>query len=330
MADKKSVVVIGGGTGTSTVLSGLKQLPNIALTAIVAVSDNGGNSGQLRDEYGFVPVGDMRQCLAALADGKHSDKVRELLLYRFGGDNLQGYNLGNLILTALEDMYKSPGKAVEVAGDILRTTGHVYPISESATDLIIHYEDGTKIVGEDYLNYVENGGKKIKKIALTKKVNIYQKAARAIEKADLIIMGPGDLYASLLPNTLVDGFKESLQKNAGKFVYIVNLMNSFQQTHQMTTANYVEEITKYSGRNPDVVIINNEAFDQTMLKIYKKHGETPMIDDMVENKQTKILRLPLVAKVKVERNKNDLLSRGILRHDAAKVSKAISDLLNND
>jgi uncharacterized cofD-like protein len=332
MKDKKKIVVIGGGTGTSTVLSGLKKWEAAELTAIVTVSDNGGNSGKLRDEFGFVPVGDMRQCLAALADGEHSERVRELLLYRFGGESqLAGYNLGNVLLTALEDIYQSPGKAVAVASEILRIKGRVLPISEQIVDLAVTYDDGTKIIGEDYLNYVENGGKKIREIALVPAATMDAKAAAAIKQAELIILGPGDLYASLLPNTLVTGFKKTLREAPGKFVYVVNLMNSFQQTHQMKTSDHVAEVNKYCGRKPDVVVVNNEKFETALLKEYAKHGETPMEDDLDERESARqgmrVIKTALVSKVKVEQNKNDQLHRGVLRHDSAKLTELIKKLL---
>jgi uncharacterized cofD-like protein len=263
------IVVVGGGTGTSVVLSALKQLPNVELTAIVVVSDNGGSTRRLRDEFGFLPVGDLRQCLAALADGDNQTAVRDLLLYRFHkGTGLAGHNLGNLILTALEDMKETPGKAIETAGQIFRIKGEVYPVTEEVVQLQITYQDGTTLVGEEFLDDAKLGGKTIATISLTPPAKLYEKAETALLEADHIILGPGDLYGSLLANAVVGGFAETLQKSKAEFSYIVNLMTHFSQTHQMTAADHVKMVTKYCGRQPDRIIMNRGDISPTVLAAY--------------------------------------------------------------
>src|SRR3989339_1483070 len=164
MADEKKVVVIGGGTGTSTVVSGLKHKP-VEITALVSVADSGGSTGRLRDEFGFQPVGDLRQTLAALAKENGQKWIRKLLLYRFSkGEGLKGHNLGNLILTALQDMAGSTENALEIAEKVFRLRGKILPITNENVQLEIHFDDGTVLLGEHWLNQHSLGERKIKHI----------------------------------------------------------------------------------------------------------------------------------------------------------------------
>lgn len=332
----KKIVVIGGGTGTAVVLSGLKQYPQLQISAIVVVSDDGGSTGRLRDEFGFLPVGDLRQCLAALASGKNEAVVRELLLYRFGEQSsLQGHNLGNLILTALEDLAKknqqSPAQAVEMASQIFRTVGQVLPISERPADLVIDYGGGKKIVGEKNLDDPKLGGQKIKKISFKNKRSIYSKAATAIREADLIILGPGDLYASLLANSLADGFSQALntnKKSGGRFLYISNLMTHFSQTHQMSAQDHLQEVWRYCRRQPDFVLLNNEKISPSVLKRYASQNEWPVTDDLkgeLTDNAPQVLRRPLLATV--QRTVDHSHAHSLLRHDKDKLAQAILEIL---
>lgn len=318
----KKVVVIGGGTGSSVVLSALKNIPDMDLTALPVVTDSGGSTGRLRDEFGFLPVGDLRQCLMALADDRTQQDIKKLLLYRFDkGSGLQGHNLGNLILTALEDIEKKPGKAIEVASKIFRIKGKVLPITENSTNLVITYEDGKKLVGEHFLDDHEKGGKKIVKLELSRPAKLYKKAEEAILEADIIIVGPGDIYGSLLPHTLVRGFKEVFKKSTAKFVYITNLMTHFSQTHNMSASDHVSVIEEYFGKYPDLVIVNSEKIPDKILKDYENEKEFPVIDDLPKEKYIK--RANLVSKVVVKQEKGDSIKRSLLRHN----KKALSEVL---
>jgi len=330
---RPKIVVIGGGTGTATVLSALSRGHKFDLTAIVAVSDSGGSTGRLRDEFGFIPVGDVRACLAALASGHNSEEVKNMLLYRFDrGEGLAGHNLGNLILTALTDTYGSPGQAIAVASQILRINGQVFPVSEQAADLVIDFSDGTRVIGEDYLNYTENGGRKIQHVSLTRPVHIYPPAAQAIREADLILFGPGDLYASLIPNTLVDGWRQALQAKTGRFVYIANLMSCFTQTAHMTAREHLDEVTRYAGLQPEVVVINNqEITDSSVIASYQKAGLEPLIDDLdAADLLCQVIRAPLVSPVLASAQKADALPRSFLRHHPDHLLQVIEGLLHDE
>lgn len=323
---KKKVVVIGGGTGTSVVLAGLKQFQaELNLNAVVVVFDSGGSTGALRDEFGFLAVGDIRQCLVALADGRYQDQVRELLLYRFKkGEGLKGHNLGNLILTALEDLQRSPGKAIEVASNIFRIRGRIFPITEADVQLTATYQNGEQIVGEHLLDDSNQyGGKKIKEISLTSPAKIYQPSAQAIKEADFVILGPGDLYASLLANTLVDGFQQTIKENKGKFIYITNLMTHYSQTHQMSAVDHVREMAKYCQRMPDLVICNQALVPKKFFDYYALYHEYPVIDDLDQLTGLELIRAPLLSKEIIKQSVADLVPRSILRHDADKLAQVI-------
>lgn len=323
-----AITVVGGGTGTSVILSALKKNQQIKLTAIVVVSDNGGSTKRLRDEFGFLPVGDLRQCLAALADGSNQELVREILLYRFKkGDGLTGHNLGNLILTALEDLHASPGKAIEVATQIFRIRGTVLPVTEQVTQLKITYADGTIMEGEEHLDDPALGGKTIQQLSLSPKATLYSKAEQALSTAETIILGPGDLYGSLLPNTLATGFTEALKKSPAKFVYIVNLMTRFTQTHNMTAANHVETVVRYAGRVPDVIVLNTEGVPEKILAKYAEQNEFPMIDDLAAweklHPKTQVIRGDFLSKVIAVPIPGDALERSLLRHDGEALAQVL-------
>lgn len=322
---QKNIVVVGGGTGTSVLLSGLKNIDKFKLSAIVAVTDNGGSTGRLRDEFGFLPVGDMRQCLAALADGKNQQMVRDVLLYRFEkGEGLKGHNLGNLILTALEDLADSPAQAIEIASKIFRIKGQVLPVSEDNVNLMIKYENGKTAYGEHILDVAEAGGQKITQISLDQPAKLYSKAKQVLLEADLIIIGPGDLYASLIPNLIVDGFAATLAQSKAKMLYIVNLMTHYSQTNNMSAQDHVDEITKYAGKKPDYVLLNNGKISDQILAAYRQSNETPVKDDLPQDKN--IIREDLVSKIKVSKDKADELNRSLLRHDSSKLRKLFERL----
>lgn len=327
----KKIVVIGGGTGSAVALSGLKNYDGVELSAVVVVSDNGGSTGRLRDEFGFLPVGDLRQCIAALATGENEHDIRRLLLYRFDqNSSLKGHNLGNLILTSLENMTGSASKAVEIASKIFRINGAVLPISEDDVNLVIRYQNGQTLIGEKNLDDEKMGGVKIESISLDKTAHIYHKAQEAIISADLVVFGPGDLYGSLLPNTLVEGFKEALtanQKRGGTFVYVSNLMTHYTQTHQMTALDHLRAVEAYCQRKVDVVLVNNQAIDQETVAYYQKANDAPVIDDLGEDKQRKIVRAPLLSTSKITVDPNDPTPRSLVRHHKKKLAENLIALV---
>lgn len=321
-----NLVVIGGGTGNFVVLSGLKEY-DLNLTAIVTVTDSGGSTGRLRTEFGFLPVGDMRQCLAALASDQ-SD-IRKLLLYRFSkGKGLKGHNLGNLVLTALADIYGSEPKALEIAATIFKLKGKIIPITTTNIELKAIYENGLSLVGEHRIDEPKHkGGVKIKKLETKPKASIYKPAQEAILKADLIILGPGDLYTSILPNLIIKGVKKTFKQTKAKILYIVNLMTRYSQTSGFTAKDHINEIEKYLGRKVDIILINKTRIPTKIQTFYKTEKGFPTKDDLKNNSDYKIVRDNLLSQAIVKKPKADKLQRSFLRHDSKKLAQTINSLL---
>lgn len=335
----KKVAVIGGGTGTFVVLSALKALPNVDLTAIVTVADSGGSTGRLRDEFGFLPVGDLRQALAALAAGEGRGKkeegkreeeknwIRELLLYRFSkGQGLEGHNLGNLILTALQDMTGSTAKAMEIAAKIFRLHGHIYPITTQNIQLVIEYADGTVEIGEKVLDDdKKHGGDRIVEVRTSPRAKIYQKAKQTIEEADFVIIGPGDLYGSILANFVVEGAKDAVKKSRAKFVYITNLMTRYTQTHNMTAADLTKEVERYLERKIDAIVVNSGRIPKKLTGVYRVQHEFAVEDDLGDD--GRVARQPLVKESEVVGHPSDSTPRSYLRHDPEKLREVLGRII---
>ena len=320
--DEFKVVVMGGGTGTYVVISGLKRYP-LKITAIVTVADSGGSTGRLRDEFGFLPVGDLRQSLAALAEENHQSWIRDLLLYRFShGEGLQGHNLGNLILTSLQDMVGSTPKALEIAARIFRLEGNIYPVTTQRVDLVVEYADGSFVIGEHHLNPDEVGGKKIRQIRLSPRAKLYEKSRKSIEASDMIVIGPGDLYASILPNLVVSGVKQAFAKTKATIVYIVNLMTRYTQTHNFKASDHVAEAEAYLGRKSDYVIVNSGKIPKTALRLYQKENEFPVVNDLSDNTY-KIITDNFASVASDQKQKGDEVRRSLLRHNRDKLAKIL-------
>ena len=322
----KKVVVIGGGTGTSMVLSSLKALKGVDLSAIVSVADSGGSTGRLRDEFGFQPVGDLRQALSAFAE---KDWIKNLLLYRFEkGHGLEGHNLGNLVLTALQDMTGSTAKAIEVASKIFRLQGHIYPITTKQVSLVIEYSDGTVEIGEHILDDVnKHAGDRIIGIKTSPRAEIYNQAKSAIENAGVIIIGPGDLYGSIMPNLVIGGAPEAIKCSKSKLIFIMNLMTRYTQTHNMSAINHLEIVEKQLGRKVDAVIMNNGKIPLKILKAYKEQHEYPVSDDLKKAGGRRIIKVNLIRSTLVKQDLADAVHRSYLRHDPVKLKLVLSQLI---
>ncbi len=324
---KDKIVVIGGGTGSFVVLSGLRNYP-VDLTAIVTVADSGGSTGRLRTEFGFLPVGDMRQCLAALASESGENYIQKLLLYRFAKcKGLKGHNLGNLILTALTDLSGSEAKALEIAARIFRLHGTILPITKTNIDLVATYEDGKTVIGEHEIDEPKHqGGKRIVKLTTKPRAKIYPPAQKAIEQAGLVVLGPGDLYTSILPNLVIEGIKKAFNRSKAKIVYVVNLMTRYSQTHNFTAQDHLNEIERYLDQKVDFVLINNHRIPNNILKLYQKEKGIPVKDDLVTQAHCKVIRKDLLAPTVIIKPKGDLLKRSYLRHNSAKLAQALIQL----
>jgi len=331
--NKVNIVVIGGGTGTFVVLSGLKNFTEFNITALVSSTDSGGSTGILRDEFGILPPGDLRQCLVALStlDPKVIS-LRDLFNYRFdrGGEGIKGHSFGNLFLTALTDITKSEIKAIKIAKKILKVRGDVFPITLNKCNLCAEYENGEILCGEheiDEPKYPHNCNLRIKKVFLDKNAEIYSEAKKRILNADIILIGPGDLYTSLIANLVVNGVSESISESKGKFIYVVNLVTKFGQTTNYTAKDHLDEITKYAKKEPDFVFINSSKLPDDILEKYRLENAFPVIDDLPNN-QKNIVRGDFLASEIIKKHKGDILRRSLIRHDGYKISREILNILN--
>lgn len=326
----KKIVTIGGGTGTYTVLAGLKK-HDVDLTAIVTMADSGGSTGRLRDEFGSLPVGDVRMALAALADEEYENNLlRKLFLYRFDkGNGLKGHNFGNLFLVAMTELIGSHEEAILFASRVLRIRGCVLPVTTTNSHLIAWYENGAVLRGETYIDeppIFHDGTVRISQLGLEPEATISQLSEEAIRQADLIIMGPGDLYTSQLANVVVKGVPEAIQASQGKFVYIVNLVTKLGQTHEFSAQDHVNEVIKYTGRKPDHILINNASIPQRFLYLYHKHESAkPVLDDLARHRS--VVRTDLLATEEIKRQSGDTLKRSLMRHDPDKLAGQILRLL---
>lgn len=325
MTSTKKIVIIGGGTGIYPVVRACKHL-KAEISTIVATSDSGGSTGRIRDEFGFPPVGDLRQSLAALAEDEGEEWIRKVLLYRFEkGEGLAGHNLGNLILTALQDMTESTSEALDIAAKIFRLKGTVIPVTEASVELQIEYEDGTKVIGEHTLDDNSAPATKISKVSLIPNCTVSVQAAKAVTEADTIIIGPGDLYASLLAVLVVPGMKEALAQSSAQIVYILNLMTRSTQTANMSASDHVQTIETLIEKPIDKIILNSAAIPQDILKIYAKENEFPVADDLGDD--SRALREDLIEETAYSQSTTDTAHRSVLRHNQELLESVLSKII---
>jgi len=310
----KKIVVIGGGTGSYTVLKALKDFNP---TAIVSMFDSGGSTGILRDEFGILPPGDVRRCLLALAQEDGDQTLRKLFTYRFKKDSsLKGHSFGNLFLTALTEITGSEPNSIKKAAEILKIKGKVLPVSISNSHLCATLENDELIKGETNIDIPKHNPKlKIKNIFLEPKAKIFSEVKKVIKEADLIILGPGDIYTSIIPNLLVEGVSKSINKSKAKKIYICNLMTKFGETNNYSASDHLNEIMKYLKGNIDYIICNNKSYSKILLQKYAKENAFPVKIDI---KEIKRLNVKLIAT-------NLIKEPNLIRHDYNKLFKLLTE-----
>ncbi len=313
---KPKFVVIGGGTGSFTLLSGLKNYVS-DITAIVNMADDGGSSGILRDELGVLPPGDVRQCLVALSD---SSKLRELFSYRFDEGTLKGHSFGNLFLSVVEKQTDSFSEAITLASDMLQITGRVLPVTLQNTKMVLEDSEGKITVGEFKIGHMNFNNLHKPKISLKPHAKLNPDAKQSILEADVVVIAPGNLYGSLAPALVVDGMGLALKRTNAKIVYVCNLVTKPGQTDNFSVSDYVSEIERFCrNRVVDYVIFNTDQPTDAMLKKYTHQGEFAVEFDLeeMENAHYKTIGLPLIDNRPVEIKKDDSIGkyRTLIRHD---------------
>jgi uncharacterized cofD-like protein len=317
------IVVIGGGTGSFMVLSALKDYTD-DITALVSMADDGGSTGQLRDELGVLPPGDARQCLVALSK---SPKVRDLFTYRFEEGSLKGHSFGNLFITALEKMSGNFADAIDTAGEVLDIDGRVVPITLDSVTLCVN--DGKKDICHER-NIREAIFAKLRpRLWMRPDPKANPTAIKAIKEADLVVIAPGGLYESLGSTLSVRGVGKALAGSKAKKVYVCNLMNQTGHTDDFSVNDYAEELERLAGAEfLDYVIFNKNRPSDELLKLYAKKGETPVRVDEAEFKTAhyKAKGSDLLSnKIWKNSSGSDALAhqRALIRHDSNKVARRI-------
>lgn len=328
----KKIVTIGGGTGSFVLLSGLKNYP-IHISAIVNMVDSGGSTGILRDELGVLPPGDIRQCLVALSDS--SNEIRKLMNYRFDRGIFKGHSFGNLFLSVLEKIHNNFLIAIDKASKILNIKGEIIPVITSNVNLYLKLKNGKILKGEHQISESKEILKfGVDKLYLSPKPKVNLKAIKRILEADMIIIGPGSLYSSILPNLIIPEIKNAILKSKAIVVYNSNLVNKNGQTNNFVLKDYIDLIHFYLGQERiNFVTFNNKKPQNFLIKKYLKKGEDLIKLGKLEeinNKKYKIILANLLnLKNKINLDKNDLLikQRSLIRHDPEKLAKVLMFIL---
>jgi uncharacterized cofD-like protein len=268
------ITTIGGGSGQFALLSALRDLGGICVTAIVSMVDSGGSTGRLRDELGILPPGDILKCILALSP--HGETSRNLLLKRFQKDRrLRGHNAGNMLLTMLSRYTGSFPTGVAALAEILDVNGTILPVTTDRATLVAELTDGTRIYGERAIDMPRGHQREtIRDVFLVphhnESIRVYPPVVEAIKKADYIILGPGDLFTSIIPNLVVPSVSEVLLETRAKLLYITNIMTKFGETHNFKARDFVNHLESFVGRRIDSIIYNKTRPDLKLRELYAK------------------------------------------------------------
>lgn len=312
----KKVVVIGGGTGLSVMLRGLKQVPNIHLSAIVTVADDGGSTGRIRRQFHIPAMGDIRNVMCAMAE--EETIFTSLMNFRFDGDesDVGGHNLGNLILTALTQTTGSFMEAISTFSKFLNVKGKIIPSSLEVITLFAMMEDGTKVRGESNIPKFSN---QIQKVFYESKCSPTREALQAIHEADIIFYGIGSLYTSILPNLIVDGISEEIRRNKAKKIYFCNAMTQPGETDGFSVEDHVRAIERHSFPNAvDIVITHNKIENESLLQKYQAMGSIP-VDVKEQHHDYQILYRDVIS-----------FDDGLIRHDSSKIRDIIVEIIEQE
>ena len=329
----KNIVIIGGGTGTFTLLAGLRKFPSNN-SVIVSPADDGGSTGILRRELNVMPPGDIRQCLVGLSYTE--PEMRDLFLYRFATGSLKGHTVGNIIIAALEKITGRSERAIALAAKMLNVRGEVMPAMLVPARLSATLKNGAKVIGE---HAVDEPAKPrispIASLALTPSSPANPRALAAIKKADVIIFGPGDLFTSILPNILARGIREAILKSPAKKILVTNIMTKRGQTDRFLASDFVITLNQYlaSGKIKSVIdtaVVNTKKPNPKWLAHYKKEGALFVEPDIdrIETTDAAAITGDFLSSHTVQKTAGDTLTRSFLRHDSDKTAQAIWKLIS--
>lgn len=329
----KNIVIIGGGTGTFTLLSGLRTFPSNN-SVIVSSADDGGSTGVLRRELGVMPLGDIRQCLIGLSYTE--PEMKALFSYRFQKGSLAGHAAGNIILAALEKTTGSIEQAVALAARMLNVRGEIIPVTLFPTTLTATYRNGKRITGEHRVDAPQkHPHAAITALRLSPRAPANPLALAALARADAIIFGPGDLFTSVLPNLIVKGVREAVLASRAKKILITNIMTKRGQTDGFRASDFVRVLGEYLGGNGarralDAAIVNTKKPEPARLTRYRKeHAQFVACDaDRIKALGVSAAVADLLARDAVARVAGDPLERSTLRHDSEKTARIIWKLLS--
>jgi len=318
----KNIVVMGGGTGNFAVLRGLKNF-DVKLSAVVSMADDGGSTGVLRDDLGVLPPGDVRQCLVALSNS--SRLMRSLMNYRFENGGLGGHSFGNLLLSALEKVTGSFEEAVQEVKRILYIKGNVIPVTTHQVRLKMILQDRTMLEGEGAIYLSDRIDQGYSSLFLEPYPKPNPRAIETIMCADLVVIGPGGLHTSIIPNLLVEGMSQALRESAAKKIYISNLMNRRGQTTGFKVSDYHAEIVRYIGDDIfDYILVNNQTPPEELIEKYAVEGE------LVENDiiSSRVISAPLLGEWGIKDKADILMQRNLIRHNSKQVAKEIMKVVD--
>ena len=308
----KKVVIIGGGTGLSVMLRGMKHIDDIQLSAIVTVADDGGSTGRIRDSYQIPAMGDIRHVMCAMAE--EESIFTDLMNYRFGGEgDIAGHNLGNLLLLALSQTTGSFMEAIRTFSRVLKVRGKIIPSTLEIVTLFAIMEDGTIVRGEDNIPKFRNH---IDRVFYQRDIKATKESLEAIREADLIIYGIGSLYTSIMPNLIIDEIRNELIANPCRKVYFCNAMSQPGETDHYSLEDHVNAILHHAYADAvDIVVTNNNTFSKEMLDKYSVMGSAPI--------PIREQRHPYLVLQRDLMNMDDAL----IRHDSQKVKAVVEEIL---
>ena len=318
MRTKIKVVTIGGGTGLSVLLRGLKKYP-LEITAVVTVADDGGSSGKIRSDMNIPSPGDIRNVIAALSDVE--PYLEKMFQYRFDSGEVKGHPVGNLMIAAMTDIHGDFSTAIKVMSRILNVRGTVLPTTNDIATLNAVLSDGEIIRGE---SSITKAGGVIDHVYITpSRVKPNEDVLKAIEEADYIIMGPGSLYTSIIPNLVISNVSEKIRESNAKKIYVCNVMTQHGETDNYSVCDHIVAINKHVEENIfDLVIANSREFDDSILSKYHKEKQEPV---KIDHEKIEALGIKLI-----KNNDVGIVDNNTIRHNADKVSELIYDYIIDD